>query len=97
INSTSSGTVTVPTGTPAQVYFSSPNLIFGGLSQTTQGIAINPVTNTAALADANATGSNGPEINLINNLDQTISSISFFATCTFYTTTLPCTNGPELL
>jgi DNA-binding beta-propeller fold protein YncE len=73
-------------------------LTFGGLSQTTQGIAINPITNTAALADANATGATtGPQINLINNLDQTISSISFFATCTFYTTTFPCANSPELL
>jgi len=103
INSTSSGTVTVPadpndsTKTLAPVYFSTPNLIFGGLSQTTQGIAINPVTNTAALADANATGSNGPQINLINNLDQSVSSISFFATCTFYTTKLPCANSAELL
>jgi DNA-binding beta-propeller fold protein YncE len=102
INSTASGSVTLTpdpnTGsTGAQVLFSSPNLIYGGLSQTTQGISINPVTNTAALADANATGSNGPQIDLINNLDQTISSISFFSTCTFYTTTLPCANGPELL
>ena len=103
INSTSSGTVTVPalpspaTGTAAQVFYSSPNLIFGGLSQTAQGISINPITNTAALADANATGTNGPQINLINDLDQTISSISFFATCTFYTTTLPCANSAELL
>jgi DNA-binding beta-propeller fold protein YncE len=95
VNSTSSGTVTVPSGTTAQVFFSSPNLIFGGLSQTTQGIAINPVTNTAALADANATGTNGPQINLLNDLDQTISSISFFATCTFYSTT--CANSAELL
>ncbi len=103
ISSLSSGTVTVPalpspaTGTVAQVFYSSPNLIFGGLSQTAQGISINPITNTAALADANATGSNGPQINLINDLDQTISSISFFATCTFYTTTLPCANSAELL
>jgi hypothetical protein len=96
VNSTSSGTVTVPSTTTATVFFSSPNLIFGGLSQFTQGIAINPVTNTAALADVNATGSNGPQINLINNLDQTVSSISFFATCTFYTVTLPCVNSPEL-
>ncbi len=103
LNSLSSGTVTVPplpppaTGTVAQVFYSSPNLIFGGLSRTAQGIAINPITNTAALADANATGTNGPQINLINNLDQSISSISFFATCTFYTTSLPCANAPELL
>ena len=103
LNSTSSGTVTVPpdpndsTKTVAQVFFSTPNLIFGGLSQTTQGIAINPVTNTAALADANATGLNGPQINLINNLDQSVSSISFFATCSFYATKLPCANSAELL
>ncbi len=95
VNSTSSGTVTIPSGTTAQVLFSTPNLIFGGLSQTTQGIAINPITNTAALADANAIGTNGPQINLLNDLDQTISSISFFATCTFYSTS--CANGPELL
>ena len=85
------------TKTVAQVFFSTPNLIFGGLSQTTQGIAINPVTNTAALADANATGLNGPQINLINNLDQSVSSISFFATCSFYATKLPCANSAELL
>jgi DNA-binding beta-propeller fold protein YncE len=101
VNSTASGTVTLTPdangNTGASVFFSTPNLIFGGLSSFTQGIAINPVTNTAALADANAIGSNGPQINLINNLDQTISSISFFATCTFYTTTIPCANSPELL
>jgi DNA-binding beta-propeller fold protein YncE len=95
VNSTSSGTVTIPSGTTAQVLFSTPNLIFGGLSQTTQGIAINPVTSTAALADANAIGTNGPQINLLNDLDQTVSSISFFATCTFYSTS--CANGAELL
>jgi DNA-binding beta-propeller fold protein YncE len=96
VNSTSAGTVTIPSGTTSTVYYSNPNLIFGGLSQFTQGIAINPVTNTAALADANATGTtNGPQINLINNLDQTISSISFFATCTFYTVTLPCADSAE--
>ncbi|MGB6900602.1 MAG: hypothetical protein WBE12_18545 [Candidatus Acidiferrum sp.] len=100
LNSTSSGTVTIApaAGSPgANVFFGAPNLIFGGLSQTTQGIAINPITNTAALADANATGTNGPEINLINDLDQTISSIFEFSTCTFYTTTFPCANSAELL
>jgi DNA-binding beta-propeller fold protein YncE len=101
INSTSSGTATPPPDpndaakTTAQVFFSSPNLIFGGLSQFTQGIAINPITNTAALADANAT--NFSQINLINNLDQSISSISFSAGCTFYTVTLPCGGSPELV
>jgi len=101
-NSTSSGTVNIATNSdgtsPANVFYSTPNLTFGGLSPFTQGIAINPVTNTAALADPNATGSrtNTPQINLINNLDQTISSISFAATCTFYTVTLPCANSVEL-
>ncbi len=104
LNNLSSGTVTLtppdpknPTVTVAQVFYSSPNLIFGGLSRTAQGISINPITNTAALADANATGRNGPQINLINDLDQSISSISFFATCTFYTTTLACADSAELL
>jgi hypothetical protein len=95
INSTSSGTVTIPSGPPATVFFSTPNLIFGGLSPFTQAIAINPVTNTAALADPNATSFS--QINLINNLDQTISSISFSAGCTFYTVTLPCAGSPELV
>ncbi|MGB7284922.1 MAG: hypothetical protein WBE13_21860 [Candidatus Acidiferrum sp.] len=100
LNSTSSGTVNISPMNgvyPATVYYSNPDLFFGGLSSTTQGIAINPITNTAALADANATGTNGPQINLLNDLDQTISSISFFATCTFYTTTFPCANSAELL
>ncbi len=90
LNSTASDT-----GTGGTVFYSTPNLTFAGLSQTTQGIAINPITRTAALADANGTGSNGPQINLLNSLDQSVSSISFFATCTAYTTS--CSNSPELL
>ena len=74
--------------------FSSPNITIG-ISQTTQGIAINPITRVAAIADANATGSNGPEINLLNSLDQSISSITFHAGCTAFTTS--CSNAPELL
>ncbi len=102
LNSTASGTVTIPppasgSAWPANVYYGSPNLIYGGLSQTAQGISVNPITNTAALADANATGSNGPEINLINDLDQSISSVYFYATCTYYTTFYPCANSSELL
>jgi hypothetical protein len=100
INSTSSGTVNITPPSsgspwPANVYYSTPNLTYGGLSPFTQGISINPVTNTAALADPNATGTNGPQINLINNLDQSISSVSFFSTCTYYTVTLPCANSAE--
>jgi hypothetical protein len=83
---------------PCQVYFSSPNIVIG-ISQTAQGIAINPITRTAAIADANATGSNGPQIDLLNSLDQSVTSIIFQAGCTFYTstTTNPCSNAPELL
>jgi hypothetical protein len=112
VNSTASGTVTIPnvtlncpstpSSTPvppapssANVFFSRPNLLYGGVSPTAQGIAINPISNTAALVDPNATGSAGAEINVINNLDQSVSDISYFATCTFYTTS--CSNGPELL
>jgi len=85
------------------VYFSNPNISIGGLSQTTQGIAINPITGLVAAADANATGQNGPQINMLNSLDQNFSSITFRVTnpgtgtvgCTFYTTS--CAGGPELL
>jgi DNA-binding beta-propeller fold protein YncE len=82
-------------GSGGSVFFSQPNLTFGGLPQTSQGIAINPITQTTALADANATGLNGPQLNLLNALDQSISSISFFANCTAFTT--GCTHTPELL
>jgi DNA-binding beta-propeller fold protein YncE len=82
------------TGSGGTVFYGSPDLIFP-ISSTTQGIAVNPITNTAALADANAIGTNGPQIDLLNALDQSISSISFFATCTAFTT--PCSSSPELL
>jgi DNA-binding beta-propeller fold protein YncE len=97
-NSTASGTVDLSQIKPPlpipTVFFSSPNLQFG-VSQTTQGIAINPITRTAALADANATGTNGPEIDLLNSLDQSVSSITFFANCTKFTTNPACSNAPE--
>jgi DNA-binding beta-propeller fold protein YncE len=75
-------------------FYSSPNITVG-ISATTQGIAINPIAQTAALADADATGDNGPQIDLLNSLDQSVTSISFFAGCTVYTTS--CPNAPELL
>lgn len=82
------------TKNPCQVFFSSPNIAVG-VSQTSQGIAINPITRTAAIADANATG-NSPQINLLNSLDQSQSSISFHTGCTTaYITN--CNSGPELL
>jgi DNA-binding beta-propeller fold protein YncE len=79
------------------VSFSSPNIVVG-ISQTSQGISINPITRTAAIADANATGSNGPQINLLNALDQNVGSITFRAGCAANNTTqAPCTGAPELL
>jgi len=88
------------TSTGGTIFFGEPNLSVGGLSQTTQGIAVNPLTGLVAAADANATGTTtGPQINLLSSLDQSISSITFRTTsgggCTFYTTN--CAGGPELL
>jgi len=82
------------TKNPCQVYFSSPNISIG-ISQTAQGIAMNPITRTAAIADANATGNNGPQIDLLNSIDQSISSITYHAACTAFTTV--CSGAPELL
>jgi DNA-binding beta-propeller fold protein YncE len=87
-------TTTNDTGTGGTVFFSQPNLSFG-VTQTAQGIAINPITYTAAIADPNATGANGPQIDLLNALDQSITSILFNATCTAYVST--CASAPELL
>jgi len=72
-------------------FFGKPNQFFGGLSNTTQGIAINPITHSAALADANATSQ---QINVLNQLDQTVSSISFQTGCTFFT--VSCTTSGEI-
>jgi len=72
------------------VFFGSPNVLFGGISNTTQGIAINPISHTAALADANATSR---QINLLNQLNQSVTSISFQTNCTAFT--VPCTSSGE--
>ena len=82
------GTATANGGT---VFFGRPNLFFGGPSNTTRGIAINPISHTAALADANAAA--GQQINLLNQLDQSISSISFRTNCTAFT--LTCSTSGE--
>jgi DNA-binding beta-propeller fold protein YncE len=84
-NTTASGTASGGT-----VFFGSPNLVFGGLSFT-QGIAINPITHTAALADPNVTSQ---QINVLSQLDQSISSISFLSGCTAFS--VPCNGGAEL-
>jgi hypothetical protein len=82
------GSATANGGT---VFFGSPNLVFGGISNTTQGIAINPITHTAALADANAAAN--LQINLLSQLDQSVTSISFATNCTAFT--IPCTSSGE--
>src|SRR5260221_3947346 len=96
LNSTTNTNDTDTVDSNSFAFFGSPNVSIG-FSQTAQGIAINPITRTAAIADANATGSNAPQIDFLNSLDQSITSIIFHAGCTFYTTTLPCSNAPELL
>jgi hypothetical protein len=94
VNSTASDSAAPATGTTATVFYGSPDQIFA-ISATAQGVAINPITNTAAIADANAAGaSGGPQIDFLSALDQSISSVSFFATCTAFTTT--CSNSIEL-
>jgi DNA-binding beta-propeller fold protein YncE len=83
------GSATASAGT---VFFGSPNLIFGGPSNTTQGIAINPISHTAALADPNAAANQ--QIDLLNQLDQSISSINFQTDCTAFTS--PCNTSGEI-
>ena len=102
VTSSSSFTYVVPnatisdSGSGGAVFYGSPDLTFSvSNSPTTQGVAINPITSTAALADANSTGTNGPQIDLLSGLDQTVSSITFFANCTALITT--CSSAPELL
>jgi DNA-binding beta-propeller fold protein YncE len=96
-NTTASANIDLTNQTPIPMaFFGAPNLLFSG-SATTQGIAVNPITRTAALADGNATGL-PPQINLLSGLDQSTSSISFFAECTaFVNPNFPCQNAPELL
>jgi DNA-binding beta-propeller fold protein YncE len=72
------------------VFFGSPNVLFAGISNTTQGIAINSISQTAALADANAVNN---QINLLNQLNQSVTSISFQTNCTAFT--VPCTSSGE--
>jgi YVTN family beta-propeller protein len=79
----------------SMVLFSQPNIITA-ISQTSQGVSINPITRTAAIADANATGTT-PQINLLNGLDQAVASIIFHAGCTAVQTNIACSGAPELL
>lgn len=94
-NNTAAGTYAIPANTMPvpTVYYNTPNFEFG-VSQTAQGVAINPITRTAALADANATGGGGgAQIDLLNSLDQSVSSIAWSSGCTFFTN--PCQNSIE--
>jgi hypothetical protein len=97
VNSTASDNASPPPkdpNNPAQIataLYGQPDQIYP-ISGTQQGIAINPITNTAAIADPNA--ASGQQIDLLNSLDQSISSLNFSAGCTFFTTT--CSGGPEL-
>jgi hypothetical protein len=73
----------------AAVFYGPPNQTVQ-ITPTLQGVAINPITQTAAMADANGTGASGfPQIDLLNALDQSVSSISFSATCTAFTSSCP--------
>jgi hypothetical protein len=79
----------------ATVFYGPPNQTIQ-ITQTLQGVAINPITQTAAMADANGTGASGfPQIDLLNALDQSVSSISFSATCTAFTSS--CSSAQEFL
>lgn len=89
VNSTASDS-----GSAGTVFYSGPVQLFP-ISATTQGVAINPITRTAAIADTNSTGTNGPQIDLLSGLDQSISSITFHAACTAFVTS--CSSSPELL
>jgi len=73
-------------------FYGNANLSFT-VSSSLQGVAINPVTRIAAMADPNADGVTGPQIELINALDQSVSSITLNAGCVSGQT--PC-NAPEL-
>ncbi len=77
--------------TCATVFYGPPDQIVQ-ITQSLQGVAINPITRTAAMADANTTGL---QIDLLNSLDQSVSSIGFSATCTAFNS--PCAGAPELL
>ncbi len=92
LNSTASGSVTPSSGsTVGTVFYGSPNLIFGGISPTAQGIAINPVTRTAALADP---GQSAPPVRILNQLDQSVSNINFSENCTVFYTACPSNTEP---
>lgn len=90
LNVNGTGTGTANGGT---VFFGVPNLTFTGISSGAQGIAINPITHTAAVANPNA--ATGQQIDLLNQLDLSVTSISFASTCTFYNASACPTSGAD--
>ena len=68
------------TATGGTVRFGKPNLTFN-VPPSMRGIALNPITRTMAIADPIASGTFTPQIDLINSLDQSISSISLAPGC----------------
>jgi DNA-binding beta-propeller fold protein YncE len=68
-DSVTGGTAASPIG---QASYGTAFLTFN-VSPTQQGVAINPITRTAMLADPNATSN---QVDFINTLDQSISSLS---------------------
>ncbi|HEY6944831.1 MAG TPA: hypothetical protein VI431_06800 [Candidatus Acidoferrum sp.] len=78
-------------GSGGAVFYGSPEQIFQ-ITQGLQGVAINPITRTAVMADANSTGL---QLDLLNSLDQSVSSVGFTAACTAFVS--PCAGAPELL
>src|SRR5207245_9763108 len=86
VNSTASDSGAPATGKTATVFYSKPDEIFP-LSATAQGVAINPITNTAAIADANAAcASGGSQIDLLSSLVHSFAFLIFFGVCTAYRT-----------
>src|SRR5260370_40282493 len=61
-NTTATGTANGRT-----LFYGGPHLVFCGRSTTSQDIALNPITHTAALSDADATAQ---QINILDQLDQ---------------------------
>jgi DNA-binding beta-propeller fold protein YncE len=83
-------TTSSTTASPGIVTYGTAFLTFG-LSPTVQGIAINPVSRTAVLADPNA---DRGQISFINSLDQSVSSLSLFSeTSGVPATGLPAESG----
>jgi DNA-binding beta-propeller fold protein YncE len=79
--------------TCATVFYGLPNQTIQ-ITSTLQGVAINPITRVAAMADANTGASGFQQINLLNSLDQSVTSIGFTALCTAFS--VPCAGAAEL-